>query len=383
MMGTRAAQESEGRVGNAAVNRRPQTAGRVRRRTDRLRRTAPLFAFLALVAVLGGCEFFTASAFPEYVSSISASQSVSAWYDGDRGEVFMTAAADIVENRLFFSVPDGPAGERMLVFDRNLELEENWTLSEINGEIGGTGSLGRRGGFGPGFVRPFVGSFIFESSGGDLTPVIDTTSIGGLMADPFAEVTGRPDPTPADVRFYAFAVDNNVDPTELIIEYYDTAFAFQAVESGSYPIDGSDDEYRLLEVIPIYEDTVTDSSFLFLFGNLNRDRVYWVDVPYSQLPTSNPPFPGISFGILDGTYDFNEVKNVDAGRGFITADGLLLVDDGDDALVLRSFDDEEIGRYDLGNAGDLEFAVPLLDGDGFYMLDRRRERLYRISNFWD
>ena len=345
------------------------------------RGAAALVLAAVLLFALGGCEFFTATAFPEYVSSISASQSVSSWYDGDSDEVFMTAAADLGENRLFFSVPNGPAGDRMLVFDRNLNLEENWTVSEINGEIGGSGSLGSRAGFGPEF-RPIVGSFIFGFPGGDLSPVVDTTAYAGLISDPFEEVVGRPDPTPANARFYAFEVNNGADPTELIIESYDTAFTVQGLESGPFPVDGSGDEYRLLEVVPLYDETVTGSSFLFLFGNLDRDRVYLVGIPYSQFPISGAPFPGISFGILDGTYGVIEVKNVDASRGFITADGLLLFGENNDELILQSFDDEKIASLDVENAGEVELAVPL-DDDGFYMLDQRRERLFRVSNFWD
>ena len=87
-MGTRAAQESEGRVGNAAVNRRPQTAGRGPLGAYGLRRTAAVVVVLALTAVLGGCEFFTASAFPEYVSSIQAERSCPSGYDAEDTEVY-------------------------------------------------------------------------------------------------------------------------------------------------------------------------------------------------------------------------------------------------------------------------------------------------------
>jgi hypothetical protein len=144
-------------------------------------------------------------------------------------------------------------------------------------------------------------------------------------------------------------------------------------ESGAYPIDGSNNEYRLLETLPVEDE----ASMIFLFGNLDRNRVYLVSIDYSELPPdSNPSGP-----ILD--YDFIEVKKVDASRGFITDNGLVLFDKEDDELILHSFDDEEIGRYDIGNARELEFAFPPLDDDGFYMLDRRRERLFRVSNFWD
>lgn len=330
---------------------------------------------LLLAAALAGCEIFTASPFPDYVGSVAADTSVSAWYDGERGEVFMTAAADIGRNRLFLSIPGGPAGDRMLVYDRNLALEKNWTLSEINGEIGGSGSLGSRAGFGPAF-QPVVGSFFFDTSGGTVTPAFDTSAVAGVIADPFSEVTGRPDET-GDRRFYAFTVNNMADPTELVIDSYDISLSLQMSESAAYQIDGSDEDYRLLQALPLYDGTVDGSDMLFLFGNRDRKLVYLVSIPYADLPPDDDP----TSPILDN-YEAFDIPNVDASRGFLTADGIIVVDEAEDELILHSFDDDELGRYDVGNAGEMELAVPL-DDEGFYMLDQRRERLYYVLNFWE
>lgn len=339
-----------------------------------------LATVLLLAAALAGCEIFTASPFPDYVGAIAADTSVSAWYNGERGEVFMTAAADIGQNRLFLSIPGGPAGDRMLVYDRNLKLEKNWTLAEINGEIGGAGSLGSRAGFGPAF-QPFVGSFIFDLSGGTVTPAFDTSGSPGVLSDAFGEVTGAS--LLAGGRIYAMRVDNGLSPTSLVFDAYDGGLGALGTESTVIGIDGSDEEYRLLESLVVAEGGIASSFFLFLFGNLDRNSVFLLQVPYAEFPAGGPAFTAAGgSNLFDGFYGSFEIENVDGSRGFLTADGIIVLDEDDDELILQSYDDQELARFDVGNAGEMELAVPL-DDDGFYMLDQRRERLYRISNFWE
>jgi hypothetical protein len=343
--------------------------------------TVAVFGTAALLLLaLGGCEFFTATAYPDYVSSIAAETSVSRWYDGDRSEAYLDASADLRGNRLFFSVPDGPEGPRMLVFDETLEVVENWSVSELNTLVGGgSGSLGTRAGFGASF-QPVVGHFVFDPATESLTPTRETSGIAGAISDEFGDITGRPDP--ATPRVYAFVVDNSADPTELRVDAYDGLFGGLGAESNAVDVDGTGDEYRLLEAVAINEGSIGDSFVLLLLGNVEREVVYVVVVPFLEFPLGSAPFGSVSSHLLEGTYPFFQIDGVDAGRGFVTADGLVLFDEDEDYLVLQSLENEEIARLELENAGDVDIAVPI-DADFFYLFDRRRERLFTLSNFWD
>ncbi len=363
------------------------------------RGAAAIVLAAVLLLALAGCEFFTATAFPEYVSSITAERSVGEWIDSDSDWFWMTASADVIENRLFLQVEDGVDGN-LVIFDSELDVEAEYRRTELDAAVIDTGFLARRAGFSGGF-QPVVGGYIFNIQSGSnaLEPALGVVGLTGSISvqEPFREVAGRyeeDDPDGTDtVLSYVFWIDNGASPAQMHVEQYMPTWS----SSGSNNVDlgGSGNNYHILEIISVFEGTTAESFLVFLIGEESADRVHVVFVSYQDFPPlavsmmESAGSPATFFEAYDGSVGDRGntfvIENADPWNAFIASAGIIVrSSDDDEELRLHGFDSggKEIASFSLEGFEDVDIAVPF-DGNGFYALDRQRERLYRLANFWE
>lgn len=352
-----------------------------------------ILAIAVPVLTLTSCDFFTETAFPDYLNRIEREISVSEWYTTS-GEVWLSASADVRDRRLFVSIDEGGPESRIHVYDPNLELERVFTAVELRGSesaaVESTG-LGSRAGF-DFAARPVVGNFVFDvdPETGDLSRARDTTDADGALSDPYVEIAGRFEgDSPSIFRTYTFSVEIVEGWAELFVDAYDETFSRRESESTAVRVATRDTYFELLEAVAVWEGNQQDSFFLFLIGEPDRETLHIVSVSYFEFPEDAPALRGAleSGSLFDAAWEGEgyfrfEIDNVDGSRGFLTADGIVTVSEDRDELRLHSYDGGEVeARLDIGDADHLDIAVPL-EGESFYLLDTDRETLFQVANFW-
>jgi hypothetical protein len=136
----------------------------MRSRRTRRRRIAgaSLGTATLLLLALGGCEFFTETAFPEYAPSIQARQSLAQYIGSSEARVRMTATPELDESTLFLIVEEPAKPERLLIIDEDLDVMKDYTEAELNSQLGGSGgTFGTTSGFDLA-GRPVIGNFVFD-----------------------------------------------------------------------------------------------------------------------------------------------------------------------------------------------------------------------------
>jgi hypothetical protein len=327
-----------------------------------------------LLLALGGCEFFTASAFPDYASGIQSQTSVSEWIDDpDRSHVFMTASMNPLDTYLTLLV-ENPGGERLVVFlDEDLDTLAAYTEAELQAAVG-PGSLGRFTGVDLA-LRPTVGNFVFTTG---FEPLLATS------ANPDATMVLRFDEEDqTNNRMFGVRADNGTN--ELFIDYYEldvlSPFPWVFDNVVNQGVLGPSADYEVQGGLALDdEDAVGGDMILLIRDNATAD-MHVTAFEYADLPpVSGLPPPTVSYIEDPRTpYTFNDV---DSYGGWITSGGLVMRDEDDG--VYRLYETEngnKIGEYGGLEELDHEAAYPLDEGY-FFVLDRRAERLLRLANWW-
>ena len=371
-MGTRAAQESEGRAGAAAAHRLRQSAGRVRR-------VAAVIAFLALTALLGGCEFFTASAFPEYVSLIQAERSVSKWVDAEDTEIYMSAAVHPEEPTLFMLVDTVGEPLRLLIIDEKLDIVGNYTEAELNTQLGGSGSLGTAMGFDLAF-RPVVGHFVFDAE--SYAPVMYSDD----LAPTEGTVTIRFDEDEkTENRVYVVSTSGQSMTIDHYVQQPADPYPWNTPPGTASGQLGSQGPYHVSAAFPI--DTEGVGTFVvFAIWDESTEAVSIIPFVYdpvdslNELPANGtPPW---SPTLLEDRRIWDPIEDVERDGTFVTRGGWVFRDADSGTYRLVSGDTgKTTAKFDGLEKMEHRSAYPFNAGF-FFALDFDSQKILKLANWW-
>ncbi|NBF39901.1 MAG: hypothetical protein GVY14_05745 [Spirochaetes bacterium] len=332
-----------------------------------------------LLLALGGCEFFTATAFPEYVSLIQDETSVSKWIDSEDTYVYMSAAVHPEAPTLFVIVDTVGEPLRLLIIDENLDIVANYTEAELNAQLGGSGSLGTGMGFDLAF-RPVVGHFVFDPE--SYAPVVysDTTaSTEGTVTVRFDE-----DET-SENRVYVVTMSGQT----MTIDYYDQQLVDpfpwitpSGTVSGQV---GSQGPYYVSAAFPLDSEGVGTAVVFAIWDESSQEvsllpLVYDPSIPLDELPaTGIPPW---SPTLIEDRRIWDPIKDVERDGTFVTRGGWVFRDD--DSGTHRLFSGEsgkKKATFDGLEGMEHRAAYPF-DASFFYVLDLDSQRILKLVNWW-
>ncbi|MFP4565795.1 MAG: hypothetical protein ACLFNX_04785 [Spirochaetaceae bacterium] len=337
-------------------------------------RVATIVLTTVLLLALGGCEFFTASAFPEYVSSIQAERSLSSWTAGDDSSVYLDATVNPLQSWVLVGIETTDGTRRMIILDNDLNILANYTEEELSASAAGPGALGRTTGVDLA-GRSVVGQFVFDDS---LDPIVGTSAPADATL-----VTRFDEEEPGNNRMLLFDIDNG--SSELTVESY-------SLES-SYPYEWEDDgvtaqgplgpagPYAIEQGFAFDEDGAGDGTVALLIRDEGSAELYVTIFAFAEVPPVAT--------LPDPTSSYLEDDRTPYSLGEVAADGAWLTSAG---IVVRTKDSNEYRVHetetgkktgDFNGLDDVrhEAAYPL-DANFYFVFDYERETLYKLANWW-
>ncbi len=338
------------------------------------RSVAAIVLAAALLFALAGCEFFTATAFPEYVSNIQAERSLSSWTDRDESYVYLDATINPRESWVLVGIDTADGTRRMIILDEDLKILANYTEAELSASAVGPGVLGRTTGIDLA-GRSVVGEFVFDDS---LDPILNTFAPAEATL-----VTRFDEEDLANNRMLLFDIDNGTNV--LTIEFYslDTSYPYQWLydnNTAQGPV-GPAGPYVIEQGFAFDEEGAGVGTVALLIRDEGSAELYVTIFGFSEVPPlSSLPFPTSSY--LEDARTPYSLGKVAADGAWLTSAGIVVrTEDSNEYRVHASDTGKKIGEFDGLDDMHHEAAYPL-DASFYFVFDHERETLYKLANWW-
>jgi hypothetical protein len=330
-----------------------------------------------LLFVIAGCEFFTSSPFPGYVTSILRDRSVSSWIDDEDSPVGLSASANLLETTVVLRVERSDGEREIVFFDGDLDLLADYTAAELVA-ASGAGSLGRLGGIDL-RGRVSIGQFVFDP---DFNPEPFTTGMepDAVLVTRFDEENG------ADNRMLAFRVNTAGNLEMQVSNLNPTApYAWTAPTTVVNGPVGPAGPYRVEAGFAVDEEGVVGGDVLLFIRDESSSELFLVFFSYGELPgtVATLPSPAAVTYIENVARARVSFDNVASDGTWITTFGVVVKDEDKETYRAYGFEGGLEGGIEFDGLENLdhEAAFPV-DASSFFVLDRKRERVLELSNWW-
>jgi len=319
-------------------------------------------AACGLLALLR-CDLLTQSVFPSYLPFLEETRDLSDYLGGGYGselEVLSLGSGD----RLFLIISPPDASARLLVMNEDLEILADYDEGSVRDALGGSGSFGRTvmidalGDY-------VVGNFVFDDA--TLHPLLSTSDVAPGTPGDVAGVAHLP-----GFANYLMWADNTGDPALFHVEVRNSAWA--APTSFSSELAPQAFSLSLERAVRTYQPPET---YFLTFGSY--ENVVIVAVSAFDIESGSPLEPLLDT-VIPVNYPWFVIEDAEAASVQFTADGFVVRKrNGErqlwgDGGLKDTYQPEE-------SESDVDEAYSPID-DHYYVLDRDRKTLNRLSIWW-
>jgi hypothetical protein len=225
--------------------------------------------------------------------------------------------------------------------------------------------------------RVTVGQFVFED---DLTPEPFVTAV-----DPNAVLVTRFDAEdPSNDRMLAFRVTSSGD---LEVQSADVGpsspFAWTSPSSVSNGPVGPGGPYRVEAGFAVDAEGVVGGEVILLILDESSNRLHLMFFTYGELPPLGPLPAPLAASYVEGVRTPASFDNVAHDGAWITSSGVIVRSENRASYRLYSFETSFEEASEFEGLEELEHAAAFpLDETFFYVLDYDRQRILKLSNWW-